>query len=150
MRKFLVAFVILLVVVGGILTWRRLHPPLNDQQQIAAAMDGISAAASARSPGRVASYLAKDFKIAGMGKSEFQNSLAGGILQYRVIELDVPNPKISVDGEVAATEGSFNLSLKPEFNSAPEIHTGRYKLRWRKVDGEWLIANAESDMPFQN
>jgi ketosteroid isomerase-like protein len=150
MRKISVVFVILLVILGGIFTWRKLHPPLNDQQQIAAALDGICAAASARSPRGVANYLAKDFKIAGMGKSEFQNSLAGGILQYRVIELRVPNTKIVVNGEAATSEGSFNLSLKPEFNSAPEVRTGRFKLQWRKTDEGWLISKADGDLPFQN
>lgn len=149
MRKYLPIVVVVLVVALGILTWRRLHPPLTDEQQILVAIEEIQEAARNRSPRGIANFLAKEFKVGETGKSEFQNSLAAGILQYRVIDLDVPNPKISISGDSAQSSGQYVLSLKSEFNSPPQITRGQVSLRWKKIEGEWLIVRAEADMPSE-
>jgi hypothetical protein len=149
MRKFVTILVILLAIFGGIFWWRKLHPPLTDEQQILAAMDGICVAAENRSPRGVANFLAKNFKFGDMKKSEFQNSLAGGILQYRVIKLSLSNQKVGINEDSAVSSGNYSLSLKPEFNSSPELNSGRFDLKWKKVDGEWLIVSAAAEQPLQ-
>jgi hypothetical protein len=149
MRKYVPVLAILLVLVGGVLLWRRLHPPLTDREQILAAMDGIRDAANNRSPRGVVNFLAKDFKLGEVSKSEFQNSLAGAILQYRVIDLSLSNPQVIVNGVSGTSSGTYVLSLKSEYNSPPEITRGRFALKWKKVEGEWLISGGEADMPLQ-
>jgi hypothetical protein len=148
MRKFVTILVILLAIFGGIFWWRKLHPALTDEQ-ILAAMDAICVAAENRSPRGVANFLAKDFKFGDMKKSEFQNSLAGGILQYRVIKLSLSNQKVDINEDSAVSSGNYSLSLKSEFNSSPDLTSGRFNLKWKKVDGEWLIMTAAAEQPLQ-
>ncbi len=142
MRKFLIPL-LLLLAISGFFGWRALHPKLTDEQQIAANLDAICEAAKNRSPRGIADSLAKDFKIGGLGKKEFQQSLAAGILQFRVVDLGVSGVKSSVKGDTATSSGSFLLSLKSEFDSPPQIQSGRFDLKWRKIDGEWKIIGAD-------
>ncbi len=145
MRKIFIIGGIVLLVLGAVLTWRRLHPPLTDEQQIAAALNGITAAANARSPRGIADYLAKDFQFGSTTKSEFQNSLVGGILQYRVIDLKLAGTKTEVNGETASSQGRYVLSLKSEFTSPPEVFAGKFALKWRKIEGQWLVTGAQGE-----
>lgn len=143
MRKFLFPGVLLLLVLGGFFGWRALHPKLSDSEQITANLNAICEAAKARSPRGIASFLAKDFKAGGLSKSEFQNSLAGGILQFRVVDLGVAGVQNQVNGETAKSAGRFTLSLKSEFDSPPQIQSGKFALKWRKIDGQWKIVGAD-------
>ena len=146
MRRFFILGGLFLLLLSAILTWRRLHPPLSDEEQIAAALDGISAAAKTRSARGIANFLAKDFKFGGgTGKKDFQNSLVGGILQYRVIDLNLSGVQVDSNGETAKSDGRYVLSLKSEFNSPPEIFRGKFDLQWRKIDGEWLVVSAQGE-----
>ncbi len=142
MRKFLIPLLVL-ILLGGFFGWRALHPKLTDQEQLAANLDAICAAARARSPRGIANFLAKDFKAGGMSKSEFQNSVAGGILQYRVVDLKVSSVQSELNGQSARSAGRFLLSLKSEFNSPPQVQGGKFNLQWRKIDGEWKITGAD-------
>ena len=145
MRKIFIASALVLLIIGAVLMWRKLHPPLTDEQQIAAALDGITAAAGARSPRGIADFLAKDFQFGNTGKSEFQNSLVGGILQYRVIDLRLASTTTDVNGSTAKSEGRYILSLKSEFTSSPEVFAGKFVLKWRKDEGQWLVIRAQGE-----
>ncbi|RYG70941.1 nuclear transport factor 2 family protein [bacterium] len=147
MRKFKLPVIGLLLVLVGLFIWRVRQPALTDEQRIAAAMEGICAAASARSPRGIANHLAKEFRMGSMSKSEFQNSLAGGILQYRVIELKLTNPQVTVNGTSGTSNGNYTLSLKSEYNSPPQILSGKFDLTWKKIDGQWLVTKAEGELP---
>jgi ketosteroid isomerase-like protein len=142
MRKFRLPFVLLLLI-AGFFGWRSLQPKLSDEQQIAANLEAICAAASARNPRGVADFLAKDFKAGPLSKSEFQNAFATGIMQYRVVDLGVSGVQNQVQGENATSAGRFNLSLKFEHNSQPERKSGKFNLKWQKIDGEWKIVSAD-------
>lgn len=143
MRKILLIGGLLLLLLGGFFTWRALHPPLTDEQQIAAALDGITSAANNRQPRGVANYLAKDFKFGSTRKKEFQQSLAAGILQYRVVDLKLAGVQVDVNGETATSSGRYTLNLKSEYTSPAEVFPGNFDLKWRKIDGEWLVTEVE-------
>lgn len=145
MRKLFIFGGLLVFFIIGIMTWRRLHPPLSDEGQIIAAIFDIRAAANARSPRGIANYLAKDFKFGETSKADFQNSLVGAMLQYRVVDLQIPSVAIGVKGETARCDGRYILSLKSEFNSPPEIFAGKFTLKWRKDNGQWLVTNAQGE-----
>ena len=145
MRKTFILSALLCLLIVGIFTWRHINPPLTDEQQIAAAINAISAAANARSPRGVANYLAKDFKFGSTSKSEFQNFLVGAMLQHRVVNLQTSSVKVEVNGETATSGGHYVLSLKPEFDSPPEVLSGRFGLEWRKIDGEWVVVRAQGE-----
>ncbi|PQV65401.1 hypothetical protein B1R32_101141 [Abditibacterium utsteinense] len=153
MRKFFPILALLILVVGGVLLWRWTHPKLSDEEQIAANLNGICEGAKARSPRAITDYLSKDFKAGDTTKSELQNSLVAGILQYRVIDLKISSVKTSVlraslgEGVTASSEGQFLLSLKSEYNSQPQIQTGKFDLKWRKIDGEWKVITAQGELP---
>lgn len=142
MRKFFIPL-LFVILIGGFSGWRATHPRLTDAEQIAANLDAICKAAKNRTPRGIADFLAKDFQAGGMGKKEFQQSLAAGILQFRVVNLGVSGVKSTVNGDEATSSGQFLLSLKSEINSPPQNQSGRFALKWRKIDGEWKISRAD-------
>lgn len=141
MRKLLLPLLVILVF-GGFFGWRALQPPLTDNQQIAANLEAISAAAKARRPRGITNFLAKEFKLGDLSKSEFQSSLTGGILQFRVIDLQLSGIQNQVNGEKAQSTGNYVLSLKPEFTSPAQTSGGKFTVKWRKIEGEWKIISA--------
>ncbi|HEX9997987.1 MAG TPA: nuclear transport factor 2 family protein [Abditibacterium sp.] len=146
MRKIFIFGGLFLLLISAVLTWRYFNPPLSDKEQIALALDEICAAAEARSARGIANYLSKDFKFgAQTSKKDFQNSLVGGILQYRVINLDIAGVKVDVNSATATSDGRYVLNLRSEANSPPEILSGQFLLKWRKIDGQWLITNANGE-----
>ncbi|HEX8463540.1 MAG TPA: nuclear transport factor 2 family protein [Abditibacterium sp.] len=143
MRKILLLSGLVLLLLGVVIGWRATHPPLSDEQQIAAALDGITAAANARQPRGVVGFLSRDFKFAGGGRKNLQQALASGMLSYRVIDLNISGVEVKIQGETATSEGRFRLSRRSEADSAPETTSGEFRLKWRKEDGEWLVTQAE-------
>ena len=150
MKKILIVSGALVLLLSAVLIWRALHPPLTDEQQIAANLDAIAAAASARDAVTLASYLAPTFTFNDQGQTqrkEFQRQLYGAILQYRVVDLGINGVQVKVQGERASSDGRFILSLKSEFSSPPEVHNGDFQLQWQKSNGEWKIVAVKGKVP---
>ena len=147
MRKILLCSGLALLLLGVWSGWRALHPPLSDEQQISVALDGIVEAANSRQPRGIMQFLAPDFKFQGGSRKDFQNSLVGGILQFRGVDLQLSGVEVVVKVTTATSAGRFRLSLKSEANSTPEITNGGFNLKWKKVDGQWLIGEAEMQNP---
>ena len=146
MKRILIVSGVLLLLLSGFLFWRALHPPLSDEQQIAANLDIIARAAGERDAVTIAHLMAPTFTFngnAGTDRKEFQRQLYAGMLQYRVIDLQINGAQIAVKGDVAECNGRFLLNLKSEFDSPPEPHGGKFKLKWKKLDGEWKISEVE-------
>jgi hypothetical protein len=145
MKKTLVTLGFVVLLLSLFLIWRSLRPPLTNQQQIAANLEGIDTAADNRRVGDIVFFLAKDFNFNGTKKRELQQQLTVGIMQYRVVDLELRGVKIDVDEETetATSEGRFSLVLKNEFTSAPETTNGEFKLEWRKDDGVWKVTKAK-------
>ncbi len=143
MRKFLPFLILLVLLAGGVFIWRLTHPKLSDEEQIAANLDAICEAARNRSSRGITDYLAKHFKTGGIGKKDFQNSLVAGMLQVRVIDLQVSALSTEFYGQGAESTGNYVLSLKSEFDSPPQIQKGKFDLKWQKIDGEWKIVAAD-------
>ena len=133
-------FALLLVAFFG---WRLTHPPLTDEQQIAANIDGLTASANNKSAGGVASYLSKKFIFNGIRKKDFQNQLVGGFLQYRVVKLQTSGLQTKINGDTASSEGRWSLGLKSEYTSPEERTSGTFELQWRRENGEWKIVEAD-------
>ncbi len=149
MRKFLPVFTVVLLLSGIFWIWRATHPPLSDEQQIAAHLNSICEAAQARNSRGITDFLSKNFQSNGVGKKEVQTSLVGGILQYRVIDLKVNRVENIVRGESARSTGNFTLSLQSERESPPQFSAGKFDLTWRKIEGEWKIIGAQGDFPAE-
>ena len=150
MKRLLLVAGTLILLLSAIWVWRATHPALTDQQQIAANLDGIAEAANRRSARGVANFLARDFNFNGIKKRDFQNQLAGGLLQFRVVDLGLNGVQTQIQGDTASSVGNYVLSLKSEYNSPPQISRGDFKLKWRKVEGEWKIVGAEGTAPLMN
>ena len=147
MKRLFLATGTLILLLSAVLVWRITHPALTDHQQIAANLDGIADAASRRSARGVANFLSKDFDFNGTNKRDFQNQLVAGLLQYRVVELKLNGVQTNVNGDSASSAGRYNLSLKSEYNSPPQVSTGEFKLKWRKIDGEWKVVGGQGTAP---
>lgn len=146
MKRILIVVGVLLLLVSGFFLWRALHPPLSDEAQIAANLDAIAKAAGERDAVTVADFMAPTFKFNGndgMARKEFQRQLYSGVLQFRVIGLQINGVKVGVNGEKADSDGRFLLNVKREFDSPPETNAGNFKLKWQKIDGEWKISEVE-------
>lgn len=143
-KPFLIAgIVIVLLALFGI--WRWTHPTLTDEEQIQANIAGIELGASHRAAGEVAWYLSEKFNYNGTKRSEFRKQLTLGMLQYRIIDLSSSGVQIKVNGDSATSSGTYQLSLKSEPDSSPEIHRGEFKLSWVREEGTWKLRTAEGD-----
>lgn len=143
MKRILIVGGLLLLILSGFLLWRALHPPLSDEAQIAANLDAITKAASARDAATIADFMTPTFKFngnSGMARKEFQRQLYAGMLQYRVIDMQINGVEVDIKGDVAECDGRFLMNVKREFDSPPEPYSGDFKLKWKKVDGEWKIS----------
>ena len=146
MKRILIVSGLTLLILSGFLVWRALHPPLSDEQQIAANLDAIVQAASARDAVSIADFMAPTFTFNGQkntARKEFQRQLYAGMLQYRAIDLQINGVQVQANGENASSDGRFLLNLKSEFDSPPEPYGGNFKLKWKKIDGEWKISEVE-------
>lgn len=146
MKRILIVSGIVLLLLSGFLVWRALHPLLTDEQQIAANLDAIVKAADARDAVSIANFMTPTFAFNGNPntvRKDFQRQLFGGMMQYRVVDLQINGVKVNVQGAVADSDGRYLLNVKSEFDSAPEPYKGDFKLKWRKVDGEWKISEVQ-------
>ncbi len=146
MKRILIVSGVLLLILSAFFGWRALHPPLSDEEQIAANLDAIVKAASARDAVSIADLMAPTFKFNGNDgttRKEFQRQLYAGMLQYRAIDLQINGVKVKVQGDVAASDGRFLLNAKREFDTPPEPYSGDFKLKWKKIDGQWKISEVE-------
>ena len=146
MKRILIVAGVLVLLLSGFLVWRALHPVLTDEQQIAASLDAISRAAGERDAVSIANFMAPNFKFNGNDGTtpkDFQRQLYGGMMQYRVIDLKLNGVKVDVNGDVAGSDGRFLLNVKSEFDSPPTPYSGDFKLKWKKIDGEWKISEVQ-------
>ena len=125
--------------------WRATHPALTDEQQIQAALDGIATQASHKSAGGITSFLAKDFQLDGMKKSDLQKQLTIGMLNFRVVNMKISGVQVQVNGDTATTRGRYDLGLKTEFTSPEEKYASDFSLKWKRENGQWKISNADGN-----
>ena len=152
MKRIFIGAGLLLLILSGFFLWRALNPPLSDEEQIAANLDAIVKAASERDAVTIANFMAPTFKFngnAGVARKEFQRQLYAGMLQYRGIDMQINGVKVNIKGDVADSDGRFLLNVKREFDSPPEPYSGNFKLKWKKLDGEWKISEVEG-VPIPN
>ena len=146
MKRILIFSGVLLLLISAFFGWRALNPTLTDEEQIAANLDAISRAAGERDAVSIANFMAPTFKFngnSGMTPKELQRQLYAGMLQYRVIDMQINGVKVNVQGDVADSDGRFLLNVKSEFDSPPQPFSGDFKLKWKKVEGEWKISEVE-------
>lgn len=147
MKRLYLLLGIMFSLLVAVFVWRATHPPLSDSQQIAANLDALVDATNRRSARGVSRFLSSDFEFGGTKKRDFQPQLAGALLQYRVVELELSGVQTTVNGDSANSSGRYNLSLKSELASPPELSKGEFKVRWRKIEGEWKIVQATGTLP---
>jgi hypothetical protein len=142
-RNLLIAIGVLLFIFGGWSAWRAAHPPLTDEQQIAANIEVLRQAAQSRNSRKIGNFLADDFTWNGQNKRELNSELTGAFLQWRDVTANVTGLQISLDGDKATSKGKFSLAFRPSQRARPEAYLVDFQLTWQKRDGQWLITKAE-------
>lgn len=142
-RNLLILAGLLLLIFGGWMAWRKAHPPLTDEQQIAANVEAVRQAIEARNARRIVAYLADDFTWNGAKKNEIESQLTGGFWQARDITANVAGLQITQNGDTATSTGNFSLTLRPSPHSRADAYTGKFTLHWKKRDGQWLVTKLE-------
>jgi ketosteroid isomerase-like protein len=145
-RNLLLTTGFLLLLFGGWWSWHLAHPPLSDKEQIAANIEGIREAVEARNARQVASYLAPSFTWGDAKKSELQNQMVGGFLQWRDVTANVTGLHISIDGDTAVATGKYSLALRPNPHTRPEAFYDDFEVSFEKQNGNWLIVKAKGGM----
>lgn len=146
LRKILIIAGCALLVIGGIVAWRATHPPLTDEQQIAANLEAMRVAVENRNAKGVTWYLAADFRWQGLKKSDVHRHLAGAFVApgrpLRDVQVYLSGLRIEVRDDSATTTGHYNVSYR--IGDAPaESRAGDFTLQWQKRDGQWKIVQAE-------
>ena len=142
-RKILIGIAIVITVLGGITAWRALHPPLSDQEQIAANIEDLRAQIEKRNTNGALKYLAKDFRYGGIPKKDLRTAVAGTVMRWRDVKLNVSGVRIEVQGETATTVGRYSLSYRTGESAPTQIQSGDFRLQWQKLDGNWEITQAD-------
>jgi ketosteroid isomerase-like protein len=143
MRYAVLAFGLVLLIVGGIGVWRATHPPLTAEEQIVANIDDAAAGIEQRSVSRLAHYLAPEFSWNGTPRADVTRALAGTFYQWRDVQLQRTVDRVQVSGDTATTSGTYRISFRPAPDAAPETQAGTYTLQWRLRDGNWQIVAAQ-------
>ena len=142
MRRAIIGLGLVLLVAGGIGIWRAMHPPLSPEQQIGVNLEAAADALQRRSTSGVMRYVAPEFKWNNSSRDELRQLMAGASFQWRDVQLERTDEKITVSGDEAVSSGSYHLTYRTGPQAAPEAHNGTYTLRWKLRDGEWKIVAA--------
>jgi hypothetical protein len=143
MRKIIILCGLVLIVVGSILTWRALHPPLSDIEQIEANLNGLAQAIEAGRTRRLVSYLAPDFKWHSFTRDYISRNFGGFSLQWSDVELHLSGVRVQRKDGYATTNGRFTLRYRSRDSRYVETRIGNFKLFWEKRHDEWLVTGAE-------
>lgn len=135
--------VLLLVVVLGFVYWRATRPHLTDEQQIAANIAGLEAAAQNRQSNQILHYLSSDFRWNNMKRQELGSYMSGFFWQARDVNVDLNATNTTVTGDTATTAGRFYFSYKPAPDAPLESKSGRFTAQWRRENGNWVITRVE-------
>jgi ketosteroid isomerase-like protein len=150
MRRAIIGLGLVLLVAGGIGIWRAMHPPLSPEQQIAVNLEAAADALQSRSTSGVMRYLAPEFKWNNSSRDELRQMVAVASFQWRDVQLERTNEKITVNGDEAVSSGTYHLAYRAGPQAALETQSGNYTLRWKLHDGEWKIAAATGGESMQN
>ena len=149
-RKIVLALGLFILVIGGVLWWRATHPPLSDEEQIAANLEGLKDSAESGSVDGVMNYLSDDFTWGGRKRSEVRSLLFGAFyegLRKRDFRLNFTNVKIKVQGATATATGHYKVDTRA-FRVGVESTDGDFSTEWQKRDGQWKITRANGGENF--
>lgn len=147
-RKLVIALGLIFLLGGGLLWWRVTHPPLTDQEQIAANLEDIRQALENGNIERALNYLSEDAKFAGQSRSQIRSQFTiGQFLNRADIRVNFLNTRHEVKGAAATTKGHYKVDVRQRFS--PESYDGDFSLEWQKQDGQWKISdgNANGEIP---
>lgn len=150
-RKLILSFGVLLLLVGGVIWWRAAHPPLTDEEQIAANLEGLRTSAESGSVNGVMGYLSDDFTWDGRKRSEISSLLYGAFyegLRKRDFSLVFTNVHPAVQGATATLNGHYKLNLR-NYRGAVDSGDGEFSTSWEKRDGQWKITRASGGENLQ-
>lgn len=142
-RTLLLWAALILLLGGGILTWRALHPPQTDEQQILAKLDAMSQAAKAMSARGVTAPMTQNFRWQGLNKREINSHLSGFFFTADKVEVKLSDMDVKVNGERASTEGAFHATYRTAPDAPPTSRLGRFRTNWIKREGDWKLDSAE-------
>jgi ketosteroid isomerase-like protein len=135
-----------LLVIFAVVVWRATHPPLSDEQRIAALVEDVRSAVATRNANRLMSYLADDFTWSGQGKPEASSMLRSIFFQTRDVEPGVSALKVSVEGETAIATGTYSLRYRMQNTKTTETRRGPFRITLEKRNGEWKITGGSIEL----
>ena len=147
-RKLVIALGLIFLLGGGLLWWRATHPPLTDEQQIAANLEDVRQALENANIERALNYLSEDAKFAGQSRSQIRSKFTiGSFINRADVRVTFTNTEHDVQGATATTKGHYKVDVRQR--SAPDSYDGEFSLKWQKQDGDWKIADgtASGDIP---
>lgn len=143
-RKFTIVAGLLCLLIGGFMMWRAMNPPLTDDQIVLRNLTAIQEAAENRQTKTVAFYLAKDFTWSSMSRQEFIRTMSAAFFQARDVQVTVSGVELKRTGpDTAETSGNYTVSMRRSRGETLDNAHGRFKLFWRKIEGEWKVYKAE-------
>ena len=145
-RKTILALGILLLLFGGLIWWRAAHPPLTDEEQIAANLEGLRTSAESGSVNGVMGYLSDDFTWDGRKRSEISSLLYGAFyegLRKRDFRLTFTNVRPVVHGATATVTGHYKVDVRTYRGGVDTASSGEFSTEWEKRDGKWKITRTQ-------
>lgn len=143
-RKFILIAGLVIFVLGVIIAWRAMHPPLSPTEQIKANLEAMKSGIEQRNVRAASRYLSKDFHWRDVPRAEItKQHMPAAFFMWRDVHLQISNLQTEVHGETATSTGRFTLNYRPQADMAPEVRTGKFKIEWQLEDGEWKAIKGE-------
>ncbi len=141
----IISWVGLALLLAGIYPiWKATHPPLTDEQQIAATIDSTRAALEARTLRGVLGNLTDDFSWNGDTRQDFETALRGAFFEARDVQVNLSAEKIEVRADQATATAHFSASYRENADAPVETRLGDIWVHCVKDNsGTWKIDKAQ-------
>ena len=140
-------------VVGlGIVTYFAMDLFTTDRQRVSRLVRTLAKRLAKRDGPGVCSLLAEDYHDQHRhgSRGDVRATLAFLMPQLYWLTVEVEDLRVEVSGEKATAEFLVRVTAQPAARGAePERWSSRVKLHVKKVNGEWLVGEAEYQFPRQ-
>lgn len=131
------SFPALIAVIFGLIVLQWLV--VTDREKILAQLDDFVAAVERENRAAIAQVIDEKYDAEGMDREGILEFLTDALERVDIFDTRLRRRDVTVDGDHADLDLGAIATVRIRAGSG-EIHSGRWKLRWRKTD-EWRIVS---------
>jgi len=149
MKKWQIAVIVAAV---GVATYYAVDLFKSDRQRVSDLVGRLASRLAKRDGPGFCSLLAEDYhdQHPHGSRGDVRTTLAIWMPMIQSLSIDIEDLRVELSGGKGTAEFLARVEVRPNARSAdPQRGSSRVKLYVRKVDGEWLVGEAEYQFPGQ-